>query len=102
MKLQLNSANLFAKLVAGLLALTCATQAPLAASKHSSSSSATYQPGSPYGSWQPLTNQPDLVSYDLTDPFAPVPFPGGVVEPRLLTDGSIVMQNVGYWATQEM
>lgn len=102
MKLQLNSANLFAKLVAGLLALTCATQAPLAASKHSSSSSSTYQPGSPYGSWQPLTNQPDLVSYDLTDPFAPVPFPGGVVEPRLLTDGSIVMQNVGYWATQEM
>lgn len=87
-------------LTASMFALVCATAEPLAAS--SSSSSSSYQPSSPYGTWQPLVNQPEFVSYDLTNPFDPVAYPGGVVEPRLLTDGSIIVQNNGYWATSEM
>ncbi|MBS0634414.1 MAG: hypothetical protein JSR37_03010 [Verrucomicrobia bacterium] len=68
----------------------------------SDSSSSSYHPSSPYGTWRPLNNQPNFVSYDLTDPFDPVPDAGGAFEPRLLTDGSVVMQNVGVWSTPEM
>jgi hypothetical protein len=67
-----------------------------------SDGSKPYHASSPFGTWQPLNNQPDLVSYDLTDPFNPVPAPGGALEPRLLTDGSVVVQNNGFWATAEM
>ncbi len=85
----------FQNLFTSLLVATCALL-------DASSSSSSYQPSSPYGTWQPLTNQPNFVSYDLTDPFNPVEAPGGAQEPRLLTDGRVVVQNNGFWATPEM
>lgn len=54
------------------------------------------------GTWQPLANQPHFVSYDLTDPNKPIPAPGGAFNPRLLTDGSVLVQNIGHYATPEM
>jgi hypothetical protein len=54
------------------------------------------------GNWQPLNNQPTFVSYDLTDPNNPVPASGGPFNHLLLTDGSILVQNTGYWNTNEM
>lgn len=62
-----------------------------------------WQPGhNKLGYWLPLTNQPNFVSYDLTDPSHPIPASGGALNPRLLTDGSVIVQNNGFWATPEM
>ncbi len=53
--------------------------------KHSSSSSSSNQ--NIFGSWQPLTNQPNFVAYDESD--------GGANAPLLLTDGSVLVFNQG-------
>ena len=47
-------------------------------------------------------NQPNFVSFDLTNPENPIPAAGGALNPRLLTDGSVIVQNNGFWATPEM
>ncbi len=57
---------------------------------------------SPSGSWQPLVNQPNFVSYDLTDPNNPVSATGGANMPLLMTDGGVLVQNIGTWATSEI
>ncbi len=64
------------------------------------SSSSTSSSGSKLGFWQPLVNQPDFVSFE--DENSEEPFPGGALNPLLLTDGSILVQNNGYWATGEI
>lgn len=54
------------------------------------------------GSWQALTNQPNFISYDLTDPDNPIPAAGGAQLCLLLTDGSVLVQNNGFWDTNEI
>lgn len=60
------------------LAMLLGTQAPVFAKHHSSSDSQNA-----YGYWQPLTNQPTFLQ-------------GGASTPILLTDGSILITDIGY------
>ncbi|MBS0633861.1 MAG: hypothetical protein JSR37_00170 [Verrucomicrobia bacterium] len=60
------------------LMLLISIQAPIFAKHHSSSSSANA-----YGYWQPLVNQPTFLQ-------------GGAATPILLTDGSILITDIGY------
>eukprot|EP01124_Arcella_intermedia_P021808 TRINITY_DN3113_c0_g1_i1.p1 TRINITY_DN3113_c0_g1~~TRINITY_DN3113_c0_g1_i1.p1 ORF type:complete len:687 (-),score=58.05 TRINITY_DN3113_c0_g1_i1:15-2075(-) len=53
----------------------------------------------PQSSWRPLNHQPEFLSYEY--PGAP-PDEGGVNNPKQLTDGSILVQNLGWWATGEI
>jgi hypothetical protein len=47
------------------------------------------------GTWQPLTNQPPIP--EIIDPFGNDYGPGGAAAPLLLTDGSVIIQNAGYY-----
>lgn len=82
--------------VLGLIALASTLTTQVHAKHHSSSSELSER----LGYWQPLFNQPNFVSFQSQE--SQEPFPGGASNPLLLTDGSILVQNNGYWATGEI
>ena len=50
------------------------------------------------GFWRPLKNQPQISDIQFTYDGYPQDFPSGAAAPLLMTDGSVMIQNNGYYA----
>jgi hypothetical protein len=56
------------------------------------------------GTWQTLNNPPPFLSYDVDGFYGPptTPYPGGADNPLVLTDGSVLVHNLGDFLTGEI
>lgn len=91
--------------LAGLLPMAAHAKDHSSSSSTESESCNCKESSEKNGYWKALKNQPTfLTSYDLDGNFADpsTPFPGGAYTPMLLTDGTIMFQNTGYFATSEI